>query len=148
MARIILFLCMIILTSCFSLDLKSDIPEVVQDKFRTLYPKADVPVWEFENGRYEAFVIIEDIETSVIFLPDGTLYQTETRMDPDLLPPAARKYLMQNAAKTKIDESDKITKADGTILYIASVGKLVYLFDAGGEFIAVAEEDKDEPKLQ
>jgi hypothetical protein len=64
-------------------------------------------------------------------------------MEASLLPVNAREYLSRTTGDGKIEEAEKISKADGTILFEVSVGKMDYLFDADGQFIAVeVEEDK------
>ncbi len=123
---------------------KITVPDAVKSAFTTAYPKATNPEWEMEDGMYEAEWEENKMETSVLYLADGTLVQTETEIKVEALPQPIKDYVTNSLKGQKIKEAAKIVAANGTISYEAEVGGKDYIFDANGTLLSTEEEDDEE----
>lgn len=125
----------------------SDVPQAVKTAFTAMYPDVKHIKWSLEDKKYEAEFKQNGVESSVLFEPNGTYYQTETEIPISMLPEDVKDYISKNLAGKKIKEAAKITDAKGTITYEAEAGGSDYLFDANGTFISKSTEtDQDDDK--
>ena len=123
-----------------------NIPESLQSKFKTLYPKADEVEWSKEEGNYEVNFELDDVEMSVVLDSKGSLLETETEIDTDNLPDVIKSSIEKDFAGYNIKEASKIVK-DSKTTYEAELEKdgekSDAIFDTNGKFIEEVEE-KDE----
>lgn len=123
----------------------TEVPGAIRTSFAAKFTNATQVKWEKEGARYEAEFRQGSRKLDAVYSSNGTFVQTEEDLPASSLPPAAVKYIREHYKNTRISEASRITKADGTVEYEASVGKKDLLFDAKGAFIMVEEEgDEDE----
>lgn len=137
---IFILLCagMIISVNAQKLD-ASKVPAPVKEAFVKKFP-GTTPVWENENGKYEASFKSKGQSMSSLFEADGSLLETEVGIKISSLPSSIAIYVKEHYKGATIKEAAKITKADGTINYEAEVNKVDVVFDAEGKFL---KEEKD-----
>ncbi|MFN0032237.1 MAG: PepSY-like domain-containing protein [Flavobacteriales bacterium] len=139
----ILVIALLVVACNTSAQKKITVPEAVKTAFATAYPKATAAEWEMEDGMYEAEWKENNMETSVLYMADGTLVQTETEIKVEDLPQPVRDYVTNNLKGQKIKEAAKIVAANGTISYEAEVGGTDYILDANGTLLSTEEEDEE-----
>ena len=135
----------ICVTSCQSNTKTADVPKAIQARFKKDYPDAGKPTWELENGRYEAAYTKDNQEVSVTYNIDGTIFQTETDIDPEALPQPIRDYVATELENNVITGATKIILSTGEVSYEAEVDTTDYLFDGNGQYTGV-EENTDTEK--
>lgn len=143
-----MILFMFILCGC-SQSSSQNIPEVVKAKFASMYPKINNPDWESEDGKYEAAFRQDQIEAAVIYHADGSIFQTESEIDPTTLPQSVREYVATQLSDKKISEATKIINATGNMSFEVKVNKIDYLFDQNGQYTGIEkieEGEKDDHK--
>ena len=131
----------ILLSSCTGKIDIENVPAPVKESFAKSYPdtKGD---WEKENNTYEVAFKKNGLEMSVQLDLKGNILETETSIAESELPQIAREYLHRDFPNKKIDETAKIVKADGTIIYEAEVNEKDILFDAEGKFLSIESNEK------
>jgi hypothetical protein len=136
--------CMEKMVSCQEMELKeSDVPAVIVEKFKKLYPKAEETGWTKENNSFEAEFEINDKEVSCVFDTAGNLLETENAIEISALPKVINDYITKNVPGATIKEATKIVDAKGLVTYEAEVNDADYMFDAKGTFIKKSEEKQD-----
>ena len=110
------------------------VPEPVLKAFRKQFPGVN-PKWEKEGNSFEANFKYTNTEMSVVYLPDGSLVETELEIFKDELPASVIAYVKRHYKNAEIKEAAKITKAGGEVNYEAEVKGKDLLFDASGNFI-------------
>lgn len=132
---------------CNEHELKEkDVPASVKEAFKKQFPEAKEVEWNNEEGKFEASYEQNNKEMSTVFSAAGVAEETEIEIKKEELPAAALTYISQNYKDAKINETAKITKANGEINFEAEVKKTDLIFDANGNFLLskdVKEEDKD-----
>jgi hypothetical protein len=123
---------------------KVEVPEVVQQAFKKLYPTAKGVEWEKEGNNYEAECDMAKEEISVVFDSKGALIETEKEIAVKALPQAASAYLQSNLPGKKVKEASKITMANGTVFFEAEVNGKDYIFDEQGNFVRIDNEVEDD----
>lgn len=113
------------------------IPVSVLDTFKQHYPNISDVDWEKEGQNYEASFENKETETSVVIDPSGKILETETEIEPNMLPQAALDYIAANYKGKKVNEAAKIILGKGSINYEAEINKKDLLFDSNGSFINV-----------
>ncbi len=134
----------ICLFSCLSNQAKVDVPKAIQATFKKQYPDAGKPMWEEENGRYEATYKQDNKDVSVSYNIDGTVFQTETEISPEALPQGVRNYVMTQLEDKKITEATRIVTTSGHTSYEAEVDRTDYLFDSNGQYAGVETKEERE----
>ena len=133
-----------------------EIPRKVIDEFTKLYPNATDVKWSME-GEEEFEVSFMDAQTkiSVVFEDDGEVLETETVIDPSVLPISIHEYISKNYENYDITEAAKIVDEDGILTFEAEVtkgnDKKDLLFDSNGvpqkkEVKKESEEEKEDEK--
>lgn len=136
----ILPLVVLTLSVSFSVDAQklaaSEVPAAAKTAFEKQYPSTPVK-WEKEDGKFEAGFIFKKHSMSVLYSADGTITETEIDIDIEAaeIPGEMLKYLKNNYAGMQINETARITKADGSINYEAEVDGKDLIFDVRGKFI-------------
>lgn len=122
----------------------SNIPQLITTAMSTAYPQAQNVEWEKEDNRYEGTFKDNDMETTVIFNTDGSVYATEKEIDVATLPDVVKTAA---AANGSAKEAAMITLADGTIQYEVEVDNTAYTYNADGSLAGQeASDDKDDDK--
>ncbi|WP_374090109.1 PepSY-like domain-containing protein [Methylomicrobium lacus] len=98
---------------------KNEVPKAVLNAFEKSYPNAkDV---EFEEEMFEGKASYEveykdnGKEYEVMYSADGMLLQKEEEIDVSALPEAVTNAIKKEHPKAKIEEAEKLMKADGTL---------------------------------
>ena len=121
-----------------------DVPQLVKERFATLYPDTKVTAWEMEDEGYEASFKVNDVETSVVMSVEGKVVLTEVEIKPESLPRPAFDFVETQLRGLKITSASKIVTVEGIVTYEAEVGNDDYLFDSDGQFISHEEEEDDD----
>ena len=133
------------LYSCKPTESNLQVPEVITKKFNSLYPSVTDLTWEMEDSLFEASFMLDTVNTSITFSPDGTPVDVESAIPITSLPAAITDYTAQQLPGKSIKGAAMITHADGTVSYEIDVEKRDYFFDGSGQFIKSAgEESEDE----
>lgn len=108
----------------------------LQEAFDTRYPNVSRVDWEQNGQFYEAEFVDNGYENKAWFTPDGTWVMTEYDLRFTQLPQAVQDAFKAGVyASWKVDDVDKIEKADTSVIYVIEVesaGKeyeLTYLED-------------------
>lgn len=121
-------------TACAQKIDASKVPLAVKESFIKKFPGI-TPVWEMEDGKYEAGFDQQKHEMSVLFEANGTMTESEMEISIAELPAAATAYIKKNHPGVTIKEAAKITKADGEVNYEAEVKDGDLIFDSKGNFL-------------
>lgn len=133
------------LFGCKRTESTISVPDTISKKFNSLYPNATDLTWEMEDSLFEASFMLDTVNTSITFSPDGTPVDLESAIPISSLPPAITDYTAQQLAGKRIKGATMITHADGTVSYEIDVENTDYLFDGTGQFIkSEAEESEGE----
>ncbi|TND07623.1 MAG: hypothetical protein FD123_3175 [Bacteroidetes bacterium] len=120
-----------------------DVPAAVKQSFAKQYPNVDMKTvtWEQEGNQYEAEFKIGEQSIDALYDAAGTLLETETSIDVNLLPAAIADYVNRNCAAPVITSAEVKKDAAGTVKgYEISACSTELEFDASGNFV---KEDKD-----
>ena len=92
---------------------QSDIPQVVEQAFKTKYPRVVSPIWnELDDNKFEVNFNSTKGKTICVFAADGTLLETHSSLNPENITPNIETYLKQNAKGAKVVEYYSVTKSD------------------------------------
>jgi hypothetical protein len=138
------FFAVALLITIGSFAQKNTPPAAAKAAFAKAYPGAIKVKWEKENGEYEVTFEQKGQELSAIYNTKGVFQEAELEMKVSDLPAAITSY-MKAHYKAAVKGAAKITKADGTVNYEATLKGKDVMFDANGKFIkeVVEKEDKD-----
>lgn len=112
-----------------------DVTAAVKATVAKLYPGAKSVKWEKEDGNYEASLIHNGKELSLVIDAHGNLLETETTIAVSALPASVREYVAKHLAGKKIKDAAEIVNAKGKKTYEAEVGGKDLIFDQNGQFI-------------
>ena len=118
---------------------ESQVPEAVKTSFAKQYPGVTAK-WEKEDANFEAGFKKDGKAISVLYQADGIKKESEVSIKESELPATVLNYIKANYNGKKIQESAKITKADGTINYEAEVEGKDIIFDSKGKFLKEAKD--------
>ena len=113
---------------------EADVPSAVKASFAITYPGINAK-WEKEKENFEAGFKKDGISMSALFLPGGTLLESEMTIKQSELPSTVLSYVKANYKDKKIRESAKITRPDGPVTYEAEVEGKDLIFDSNGKFL-------------
>lgn len=129
-------------TACGQKLKESAVPAVVKQAFTTKFPGITA-TWEKEDADYEVNFKKDGKNMSQVINAQGLVLETETDIAKSELPQQALAYLEQHYKGSKIKETAKIEKSDGSIMYEAEVNGKDILFDEKGNFVKEVKEEKD-----
>ena len=131
----------------FAQQLKDkDIPKIVKEKIKNLYPNISTVKWEKENGMYEAEFENNKIETSLLIDAEGKLFETETEIEINALPENIKVSVTRNYPEKIIKEASKIIDSNSEIFYEVEIDNKDLVFNEAGRLIKQAE-NVDEKEL-
>jgi hypothetical protein len=134
---------------------KRDLPAAVTTAFQKAYPKATIKGADKEMKDSTQYYEIESVEgkteRSILYLPDGTVFEIEEGIDASMLPALVKATINKDYPKGKIEKAEKITRGTTTEFEIkVAVGKekTEVVLDGSGKVIktekAGAKNEKDE----
>lgn len=141
-----IMLCLVavaIATTGFSQKEKKNITPnaAIKTAFEKNFKGAEKVKWEKEkDGGYEAGFKQNGKDMSATYAADGTLKETEWKIEVSELPAAVLNYVSKNYKGKKITEAAKILKAGGEINYEAEVNGKDVIFDVNGKFIKETQD--------
>src|SRR5688572_21025833 len=83
------------------------VPQLVKERFATLYPDTKVTEWEMEDDGYEASFKVNGVETSVLMSAEGKVVLTEVEIKPELLPQPAIDFVTTQLRGLKFTSASK-----------------------------------------
>ena len=120
---------------------KVDIPEMLLTRFANIFPTAEKAVWEIgKNGTFEVSFIMDKQDLRVLFLDDGSVYQTEMKVEVSSIPPLVSTYASESLGVKKIDQAYKVVDGIGVITWKVRINHVDYLFASGGQLIGKMAE--------
>ena len=120
---------------------KVDVPDLLLKRFANIYPTAEQPVWEIGRNRtFEVSFIIDKQDLRVIFLEDGSVQQTEVKVDVSSIPSQVSAFASEGLGVKKIDSAFKVVDGFGTLTWKIRINHVDYLFTSGGQLIGKMEE--------
>lgn len=114
---------------------EKEVPNLVLENFKKMYPNAKEVEWEKEDGNFEVNFDLNEIDNSVLFDEKGTILETELEIELNLLPVGVMEYIKSNYVGKKVKEASKITDAKGAVTYEVEIKGKDLLFDKEGKFI-------------
>lgn len=115
------------------------IPAAVKQAFQKAHPNTTA-TWEKEGMNYEAGFKEQGEKMSCIISKNGSILETETVIASSQLPKPVTTYLNKHFPKSKPEETARIVKASGEVIYEAEINKKDYLFDEKGNFLRTAKD--------
>ncbi len=125
---------------------ETEVPEKVKAACKQQFPKSKVKKWEKEGDKFEAELILQRVESSVVFNAAGEVLETETEIKTSELPATIIQYVTAKHQGYKVKEAAKILHTSGEVNYEAEVNNMVYIFTSQGSLITSytqTETDKD-----
>lgn len=117
----------------------TDVPQIVRQKFKTMYPKPDNLQWEKDAYNYEAKFALKESEMAVTFDVEGLWLRTITKITATALPVAVNDYTTKNYDGYSVIDACTIKSAKDTERYqvVLKKGgtKTTLLFDMSGNII-------------
>lgn len=110
-------------------------PAPVQHKFDSLFPGAKSTTWSMNGADYVAGFKMDLKDMKAKFTKDGTYLEKHLAIQQSALPEAARNYILSKYPGQNVTDVYKVTKANGTINYISTVGGKPLKFDSAGNFV-------------
>ncbi len=147
-----LFVCLSFLISASATNPTNEkVPLAAKTSFAAKFPAAQKVKWSVEKpGEFEAEFIRNKVETSALFDTKGNLLETETEVRESELPQGVKIALSKDFAGYKLDEIEKATDSNGSVLYEMEVdkGKDKYeiSFDVNGKLLKKEAINKKERK--
>jgi hypothetical protein len=133
MKKGLIIILLLLTTSVFSQRIKSSgVPQLVKEKFATLYPEVKNVKWEKEKANYEANFVKDKQSMSVLIDSNGNLIETETEITVSSLPSEVKNAASKKFPGSKIKEASKIIDSKGIVKYEVEVKGKDYLFDKDG----------------
>ncbi len=131
-----------------------NVPKEVKAAFTKLYPSAQDVKWsEEEDEEFEAEFTFNGKDISVVLDKEGTLKETETKIEVSELPQSIRDFVKKNYPDFKLTEAASIEVIGAMMSYEAEISKdgthKDLLFTKEGQLIKKKakeemEEDEDE----
>ena len=118
---------------------ESQIPAAVRTAFQKQYPGIKAS-WAKEDANYEANFKQDGKDMSAVIDRNGTIVETETDIPVMDLPGSAQDYIKKSYPGAKIEEAERILKANGEVNYEVEVHGKEVMFDANGKFIKETED--------
>lgn len=121
-------------------------PEVVKAAFEKAYPNVKTD-WEKKDGVYQAEFKLNGKELSALFNETGALLKTEEEIKAAELPKAITDYAIAQKLG-KMEETVKVTKPDGSVVYELEANESKLVFDVNGNLISKTGEGEKEAEIE
>ena len=121
---------------------------ITESAFGQKYPEIKSVKWEKETAdEWEAEFKKDGIKQSAIFLTNGTWLETEQALKPTDLPSSVASSIHTSFKDYKIEETEKVTRNDGSVVYEVSLEKGKYelevLFSENGSIQSKKHKSED-----
>jgi hypothetical protein len=110
------------------------VPETIETKFASLYPKADEVRWEKEKGEYEAEFEVDEKEMSASFDSTGNFLESEVEIELSELPASMTQFIKEELTEMEVGGASKIIDAKGVVTYELEIKKDL-IFSADGKLV-------------
>jgi len=121
--------------SCKTADKKSNVPELVNEKFSEMYPEAKGIAWKMDEGKYVATFHQDRKDLRVMLTENGTIVRFEEIIDPSRLPANIREYVTAQLEGKTISSAITYTDTKGQNSYEIEVDHRHYVFAKDGQFV-------------
>lgn len=125
---------------------ENSVPESIKSNFNTMFNHTPAKKWELTNGNYQATYLINGMESSAIFAPDGLFICFENAITANEVPELTRKYIVDNLSGKKIGRLSKNKNITGEVTYHIQAGEQTYLFDTNGNFLRIKADENNQSK--
>ena len=135
-------ICIVLLAACNQAAKTRQVPTNISEAFIKLHPNAAILKWNDEHPIWEAKYQDGEEKGAVSFNAKAEVTETELVISENLLPNASviPDYIKTHYPNEKIKGCEKITKADGTIIYEIQITGKEIVFDGSGKYLS---EEKD-----
>lgn len=135
-------ICIVLLAACNQAAKTREVPTNISEAFIKLHPNATILKWNDEHPIWEAKYQDCEEKGAVSFNAKAEVTETELVISENLLPNASviPDYIKTHYPNEKIKGCEKITKADGTIIYEIQITGKEIVFDGSGKYLS---EEKD-----
>lgn len=138
----------LILTSACAQKGNSKVPESVEKAFNDKFTTVKKVKWEKENeAEWEAVFKMNNVEYSANFESDGSWKETEHAVNYNELPAGVKNTLTTEFSDYKVEASEIVEKADGTVYEVElekGKAELEVILNAEGKIISKNEEKEDD----
>ncbi|MHB9055991.1 MAG: PepSY-like domain-containing protein [Paludibacteraceae bacterium] len=121
-------------------------PEAVKAAFEKVYPNVEAD-WDKKEGVYQAEFNLNGKELSAFFNETGALLKTEEEIKVAELPKAITDYAIAQKLG-KMEETVKVTKPDGSVVYELEANESKLVFDVNGNPISKTGEGNNEVETE
>lgn len=135
-------ICIVLLAACNQAAKTREVPTNISEAFIKLHPNATILKWNDEHPIWEAKYQDSEEKGAISFNAKAEVTETELVISENLLPNASviPDYIKTHYPNEKIKGCEKITKADGTIIYEIQITGKEIVFDGSGKYLS---EEKD-----
>lgn len=143
MKALLIVLCLwVSISACQSSKNKVAVPDNIKNAFAQVHPNATDIRWIEEPGIYEAKFSDGTMKGAVSFNEKGDVVETEEVIGQDNLPNLVSiiEYIRTSYPGESIQQCEKITKQDGSIIYELQIQGKELVFNSEGQFL---EEEPD-----
>ena len=99
--------------------------------FGAIYPGATDVIWTIKDRSYEVAFNFKQTEFKVLFLEDGSVERTKTKVEISTLPEGVTNY----ARGRNLTEALRVIDGFGTVTWEVKIGDVKYLFTQKGELL-------------
>jgi hypothetical protein len=113
------------------------VPGIIKESFEKIHPNATDVQWIEEPSIFEAKFTDGKTKGAISFNEKGEIVETEEVIEQDNLPnlPGIIEYIKTSYPGEIIEQSEKITKHDGTVVYELQIKGKELVFDSQGKFL-------------
>ena len=112
-----------------------DIPFAVTAAFDQAYPAIQTVEWSKAGDNFAAEYKADTLNRSVTYNSSGMLVESNTEILEAALPSPVMEYLNENYKDNKVNETSKITDANGIVTYETKLKGMDLIFDSEGKFV-------------
>ncbi|HKC69160.1 MAG TPA: PepSY-like domain-containing protein [Bacteroidia bacterium] len=138
-------------TTVYAQKIKADkVPASVQTTFKKQFAQANKVEWEMEETDYEVNFKTAGVEYSAKYNKEGNWLETEQEIKKTDLPPAVKQAVDKEFPKAELEETEKVTLANNTVVYEMEIEqgkqKFEVQFSADGKLLKKETVTKKEGK--
>ncbi len=123
---------------------QKNVPEVVVNKMKSLYPDASKIKWVMDDGMYIASFTANEKKTEVVLSKAGIFSSSDTEITVSQLPAEVTYYLVANFDNIQSLEVEMETDANGIVTYEIEVDGTEYIFSPDGKLLKQIDDDDDD----